>query len=201
MKKLLILSIIVIVAGVVLYFGMSGKKLSQISNLGSSPTESQTEGQEEKLAPVEPNEIFAEPVVYGALKESYSGQNFSFKYPDGFKVSSVPASQPSPSEVEGEIITLENNKGNGFQIFAMSFDEPGPITPERIWRDQPDAEINDPKNAQLDDLKALVFNGYDEDLGETFEAWAVYKNKLYQISGPKTAEKLITETLETWRWK
>ncbi|MDO8496472.1 MAG: hypothetical protein Q7S43_03385 [bacterium] len=191
MKKLFI-SFIIIGLGLVFYFGFNGKdKLANIT--ADSLSDQLPPDQKENV--VEPDKIFAEPVEYGSLKESYSGQDFSFKYPDGFKVSSNPVNSIQ------EIVTVENKKGSGFQIFLLAFDESGPITPERIHKDLPDAEINDPKDADLDGEKTLVFNGYDQDMGETFEAWVIYKDKLYQIAGPKTARKLITETLETWRWK
>lgn len=185
---------IFIAAIAVVYFNWNGKnKLGQITdNLDlSSPESSIKEGN----SAAESGDVFAEPVVYGSLKESYSGQNFSFKYPEGFRAVSALMDESR------EVVTVENEKGGGFQIFTMVWDESEPITPERIWEDVPDAEINDPRNAELDGIKVLVFNGHDEDVGETFEVWAVNKAKLYQIAGPKTAEKLVIETLETWEWK
>lgn len=204
MKKFLIFIVIIGIAGVAVYFGFNGKDFAQVSGpvepgSETSGTLDSGEAAAGSSTAWEPDPIFAEPVVYGQLKQSYSGSGFSFKYSDGFKVASNLS--PAPSGIEGETVTVENQKGSGFQIFIIAFDEPGPITPERIWQDMPDMEINDPKNAQLDGVKTLVFNGYDEDMGETFEAWVVRKGKLYQISGPKTAEKLMIETLETWEWK
>lgn len=125
--------------------------------------------------------------------KTYQTKDFSFKYDERFKITNT-------LNNGNEITTAEDDKF-GFQIFIMPFDEPGPITPERILQDVPDMEINDPKNADLDGVKTLVFNGYDEDMGETFEAWIVHKGKLYQIAGPKIARQIIIETLETWRWK
>ncbi|MDP3696722.1 MAG: hypothetical protein Q8R55_01685 [Candidatus Taylorbacteria bacterium] len=194
MRKFIIIAAVLIVVGLTLYFSFYVKDNLSRLNLDISPTESPAEKAGEEVMPVEPDKVFTEPIVYGQLKQTYSGSGFSLKYPDNFKVSSAPVES-------GEIITIENEKGSGFQIFITAWDEPGPITPERIWQDMPDTEINDPKNADLDGSKTLVFNGYDEDMGETFEAWTVHKGKLYQITGPKTAEKLIVETLETWGWK
>ncbi len=183
----------VLIAGIALYFGLNDKdSLTRLNLVNVMPSVTPAEGQE---AVIESDPVFAQPLIYGQLKQLYSGQNYSFKYPDGFKVS------PSPVGDLEEIVTIENSKGSGFQIFILAFDESGPITPERIQQDLPDAEINDPKNADLDGAKTLVFNGYDEDMGETFESWTVHKGKLYQISGPKTAERLVIETLETWEWK
>lgn len=194
MKKFFITIILFVGAGLVFYYGFGGKNISRF-NLDISPSESPVEEQGALVELVEPDEIFAEPVVYGSLKETYSHAGFSFKYPGGFKVSSTPVSTTQ------EVVTIENEKGTGFQIFILAWDESGPITPERIWQDMPDADVIDPKNAELDGVKTLVFYGYNEDMGETFEAWVVRKGKLYQIAGPRAAEQLIVETLETWRWK
>lgn len=191
MKKIIIITIILGVAGSVYYFGFG--RGDEIGNLTKNEQD-----QENKESPDNAEEIseqvFAEPVEFSSLKNNYSGNNFSFKYPDGFKALSNMIE-------DGSIVTVENSKGSGFQIFSSVFDESGPITPERIMEDIPDIVINDPKNAQLDSVQALVFTGYDEVFGDTFEVWVVNKGQLYQIVGPKTAEKLITETLETWSWK
>ena len=195
MRKFFATIFVLGIAGTVFYFGFIGKdQLSQIS-AGPEQTElpvDETAG--EKIA-IEPDQVFTEPIVYTSLKQAYSGTTFSFKYPDGFKVSSIPV------DTSQEVITIENSKGSGFQISVMPFDESGPITTERIKKDLPDAQINDPKNAELDGIKTIVFYGYDEAIGETFETWPIYKGKMYQIMGSKTAEKLIIETLETWRWQ
>ncbi len=198
MKKFIIIAVVVVIAGSVVYFRFGGKeKLNQIVNPEASPADS---ADQEQLSPDEPDKVFSEPVTFSSLTQVYSGTNFSFKYSAGFKATLVPATQPD-SGVAGEVVTVENSKGSGFQVFSMPFNESGPITPERIKKDQPDADVLEPKNAQLDGVQALVFYGYNGDMGETFEVWAVRKGKLYQIAGPKTAEDLIIKTLETWDWK
>src|SRR3989344_8195869 len=198
MKKFLIITTLIATVGFVLYLGL-GTSISRLNLDILVPTESPAE---EQLVPIEPDEVFAEPITYGALKQSYSHTAFSFNYSEGFKIllNQISATELAPSRVEGEIITVENSKGSGFQILITSFDEPGPITPERIWQDEPEADIIDPKWADLDGIKTIAFYGYNEDMGETFEVWPIYKGKLYQIAGPKTAEDLIVETLETGRW-
>lgn len=191
MRKFVIIGIVfVIVAGAAVFFVMSKKDSVQVAG----ENQEEVAPNEEALPSVEPDPVFAEPVTYSTLNKQYTYGNFSFKYSEGFKITG--------NNVEGgEMITAENPKGSGFQIFIIPFDEPGPITPERIWQDIPDLEITDPKNAELDKSKTLVFYSYDDDFGPTFEAWTIYKGKLYQINGPKTAEQLIIETLETWDWK
>jgi hypothetical protein len=199
MRKFLFITVLVLIAVSVYYFSFEGK--SKLANIfdGAKPDSfddfENAETVSGNSAILEPDPIFAEPVKYSSLNTVYSSNYFSIKYPDGFKVFQTQISSAQ------EVFTVENVKGSGFQIFVISWDEAGPITPERIWQDELDAEINDPKNADLDGSKALVFYGYNGDLGETFEVWTARKGKLYQITGPKTAEDLIISTLETWDWK
>ena len=108
-------------------------------------------------------------------------EEFTVKYPDGYKVYST-----TP-----DVITVENEAGNGLQITTTAFDEAGPITEERIRQDLPDALINEPGLAKLDGEQSLVFYGNDEDLGETFEVWVVHDGKLYQIMSAKDDEKMV----------
>ena len=187
MRRFLVAIIIIAGIGIVLYFSLSGRnKSGQVIESSPSPS----------VAPSSEPDVFTQPVSFGQLGETYTlPHNFSFRYPAEFKVSS------NSTSGSNEVITVENKAGSGFQIFTMPFNEPGPITPDRIRKDLPDAVINDPKNANLDGIKALVYYGYDDALGDTFEVWAVHKGALYQIMGPKTAEGLITKTLETWAWK
>jgi hypothetical protein len=126
------------------------------------------------------------------LEKYESGRGFSFWHP-GFKASAVPNNN-------GELLTFDKGPVS-FQIFIMPFDEPGPITPERIWQDVPDMEINNAREADLDGVETVVFNSYDEALGETFEVWLVYKGRLYQIMTTREQEKLLIEILNTWNWK
>ena len=122
--------------------------------------------------------------------EEKNQQEFTVKYPEGYKVYST-----AP-----DVITVENEAGQGFQIAVTAFDESGPITPERIQQDLPDAEINEPGLAKLDGEQTLVFYGYDEDIGETFEAWVVHNGKLYQIMSAKSDENMLESLLDTWKW-
>lgn len=189
-KKTLVILFILLVASLVVYFGFFSRDSSQ-----SGENRLENEDVNSEVTVGEPDPIFAQPLIYSSLKNLYSGRDYAFNYSQEFKVSLT-----SISSTE-EVTTIENADGSGFQIFSMLWDESEPITPERIWEDEPDAEITDPKNADLDGIKALVFYGYNGDIGETFEVWTVRNGKLFQITGPKTAEKLITETLETWEWR
>lgn len=112
----------------------------------------------------------------------------------------LPAGYTMTSPDDG-IYTIEDQTGTGMQISITAFDEPGPITEERIRQDLPDAVIDEPGQAKLDGELSFIFYGFDEDMGDTFEVWAVHGGKLYQIMGAKEQEKEIETILNTWKWK
>jgi hypothetical protein len=123
-----------------------------------------------------------------------ASQYFSIREPIGYTVYAPVRNQ------EEELLTIENRQGSGFQIYSIAFDEPGPVTAERILEDLPDADINEPSRATLDGTDTFVFYGFHQDLGETFEVWVIHRKRLYQITGPKEQEKFMVETLNTWKW-
>lgn len=96
--------------------------------------------------------------------------------------------------------TYEKGPKEGFQVFVTAFDEPGPITPERIWLDV-DAEINNPKYIDVAGIQALAFDSEAEDFGKTFEVWFVQNGKLYQITTYAVYEKQLLKILETWKFQ
>ena len=134
------------------------------------------------------------PSASPTLSPQSISSNFTLRVPDGYRAH-------SQLNDEEELITIENGEGAGLQIFVTPFDEPGPITEERIREDLPEAEIYEPGLAKLDGEMSFLFYGFDEDLGETFEVWAVHKGKLFQIMSAKVDESLVEKTLDTWKWK
>lgn len=123
--------------------------------------------------------------------------DFSIDYPKGFKTTTY---EPE----EGiKIITFENSSSGAeeaFQIFIMPFDEPGPLTKERIWLDL-DVEIENAENISVGGVQALSFKGRDESLGETFEVWLIHSGKVYQVTAPFTFKDSLKEILKTWKFQ
>src|SRR3989344_3965571 len=83
------------------------------------------------------------PSASPTLSPQSISSNFTLRVPDGYRAH-------SQLNDEEELITIENGEGAGLQIFVTPFDEPGPITEERIREDLPDAEIYEPGLAKLD---------------------------------------------------
>jgi len=89
-------------------------------------------------------------------------------------------------EEEGGDVILATNPayGMGFQIFIQPFDEPGPLTLERIRRDLPDFLMTNVVETELisDATPLLRFQSRDDVLGELREAWFIRDGFLYEIS-------------------
>lgn len=173
----IIIAIVSIVLGVVLKFNNKKKMTAAIQQrpIINSPTDNQ---------PSTANK-FEHPVL-----------KFSFQYPESFELNRI-------KEEIGETLLAQDQKNpkTTFQIFILPFDEPGPLTPERIKRDLPEIKIETPKYIEINGIKGLTFYGLDQDLENTYEVWFVYKEKLYQITTYKSVENLMIEILKTWRFK
>ena len=129
---------------------------------------------------------------------------FSFGQPDGFNISDF-------EEGGGKVILVKNvgssvsnnsnNYENGFQIFIAAFDEPGPITKERILKDIPDMKIVGEQYIDVGGERALNFTSQDDLGGETREIWMVHGGFLYQVKGYKNFEEKMIEVLKTWKFQ
>ena len=126
-----------------------------------------------------------------------SKYDFSFKYPDGFNISEF-------KEGEGDIVLAQmQGKEIGFQFFIMPFDEPGPITAERIKQDLPDMKINNPQSVIIgkNNIKALIFFTNDSGFGLAREVWFIYQGNLYQVSTYAKLDLFIGQVLSTLSFK
>lgn len=129
------------------------------------------------------------------MSETYSNSKygFSFHYSKEFNTSEF-------SEGDRDVILVKDETGDGFQISITPFDEPGPITKERILKDIPDMRINSDKEISVGGEKALSFSSKEESL-ETLEIWFVHLGNLYQISAFASFEKQMMKILDTWRFQ
>lgn len=156
-------------------------------------------------SPPTPEEV-AEDVRGGSVAAAdESGQSvytntaygFSFTYPDGLVISSV-------ADLDGDVILVREPDGEReFQIYVMSFDEPGPITQERIHQDLPELQVENPQQVLTGGgaIQALIFNGQSEDFGSTREVWFVAGGNLYQVITHEGMDGFVGPILETLRFQ
>ncbi|OGZ32862.1 MAG: hypothetical protein A2V69_00610 [Candidatus Portnoybacteria bacterium RBG_13_40_8] len=138
-----------------------------------------------------------------------SQYRFSFEYPKDFTVTKFQEGEDGDTILvqyreQSEQVSTSINKypdGSSFQIFISPFDEPGPLTKERILQDLPDLIIKNPEQRVLKNgAVALVFFSEEQSLGETREIWFIHNNHLYQITTNKELDGLVAKILETWRF-
>ncbi len=138
---------------------------------------------------------------------THPGYGFSFDYPadwsaDLFEDDSGPA---SPS-LGGEVAVIQNSE-TGILIYIYPFDEPGPISKERILRDVPDMKIANGKQIKIapstgsgQTIDALSFDSDEREIGPTREVWFVFGGFLYQLSAAEGGEEALNKMIETWKF-
>jgi len=105
---------------------------------------------------------------------------------------------------ESEIVLLQGPDPNQeIQIVARAFDEPGPLTVERIQRDVPEMVIDEPQNVLIGSaqIPALLFWSTDNSAGRTREVWFVQGGYLYQVTTKAENDELLAGIMETWTFE
>ena len=161
----------------------------------------------DQSAEVAPDYPFTNP----ELTERYEdgGLGFFVDYPKGFMVNNT-----EEENVKVLIFSKADSDppageaGESFQIFIMPYDEPGPITPERILIDQPEIVMKDPQTVPIAGEEALVFFSADPDIGDVREVWFVHPSttlgasgRLYQASTYAKYDELLAKVMRTFRFK
>ncbi len=137
------------------------------------------------------------PFTNPDLKARYTDPdlNFFVDYPEGFTVNNT------GEENVKVLVFSKANSEESFQIFIMPYDEPGPITPERILIDQPDIVMKDPQTVPIAGEEALVFFSTDPDIGDVREVWFVHQDRLYQTSTYAKYDELLAKVMRTFKFK
>ena len=130
---------------------------------------------------------------------------FSFFYPGDMNVGSF-------DEGEGEMVLVQSGGsdsppfkggargGYGVQLYISPFDEPGPITPDRIKKDLPDEIISNSQTGQLNGEPALQFGSQDDSGGQTVEVWVVHQKNLYRFTAWQSSASVLQQILNSWQW-
>ena len=133
------------------------------------------------------------PSVYKNIYENEK-YRFSFKYPEGFTPREF-------SDELGDVVVVEKSGEEGFQVFVTPFDEPGPVTPERILLDVPEMIIESPQSVNIAGVETLVFFTPEEGLGKTREVWFVREGHLYQVSARSEFDAELSKIMATWKFQ
>lgn len=88
---------------------------------------------------------------------------FTFPYPADFVTFSLPT-----LDVGRRIVVESPKEGTGFEITILPFDEPAPLTANRILADLADMTLENPQSTTVGaGIPALSFDSEDEYLGPT----------------------------------
>lgn len=99
----------------------------------------------------------------------------------------------------GGAVTLafENiEKALGFQMFIVPYDEPA-ITEERFKQDIPSGVRENVEKVFIDGTEGVAFDSEDGVLGPTKEVWFIRDGYLYEVTAPKSQERLLSDVLLT----
>ena len=127
-------------------------------------------------------------------------QTFTAVSPEQLKISEVPIE----GVAGGKRILAESQTkaGEGFEVIVLPFDEPGPLTRERILQDLPDMVIKNEKTVGVGgSISALSFDSTDEGVGTTHEVWFVHGGFIYQARTYQSFGDRMEEILKSWKFK
>ncbi len=128
--------------------------------------------------------------------------NFSFLYPEGFKLTEF-------SERGGYMVLVRSAEGEAaFQVFITPYDEPAEsLTAERIHRDLPDLVMRDVGAFSFGETTAgrqvagLTFISEGPPFDVSREVWFVRGGHLYQVSAYLADQDALQAVLRTWRFE
>ena len=197
-KIALIILAIALLFGAI-YFVVSNKKSPQSEEVSNNINEYQSVSGNEQTFTIAQSED-GENNIY-----TDSQYKFSFEYPKDFTATKFQEGEDGNTIlVQSSALNQRSNQRSisGFQIFISPFDEPGPLTKERVKQDLPDLIINNPEQRVLKNgAVALVFFSEESSIGETREIWFVHNGYLYQISTYKELDSLVAKIISTWRFQ
>ena len=205
--------IIIIVGGLVLssalvflawwnqwFFG-GGADISKSLDIARSDiSEAPLSAQKEQNGVVEPQDgsLPSDSNLPGWEGYAHPTLPFAFAHPKDLKPNAF-------EDGESEVVLLQGQDPNQeIQIIARPFDEPGPITVERIHRDIPKMVVDEPQTALVTDKKipALLFwSSGGASLGKTRELWFVSDGYLYQVTARAEMDDVLAKMMETWRFE
>ncbi|MGB4076331.1 MAG: hypothetical protein WBK28_01335 [Minisyncoccia bacterium] len=150
------------------------------------------------IGTVRPSSISGEAYTGPSLQETYRNEIFHFTIaiPEGFTVGELP-----PDENGGTAIVLQNEKGEGIQIYVVSAGETAKIlTAEDIRRTIPDMAVENPEVVEIGrEYSGVAFISNNEAYeGRSREVWFYFKGNLYQISTYARLDTLLKAMFATW---
>ena len=150
---------------------------------------------------IRPSELtFGAPYEGAPLTGDYKNEKFRFALdvPEGFTTSELPEDENGSTT-----IIIQNEKGEGIQIFITPTDEgQNVLSAEQIRADIPDMKVDDVETVEIgSDYTGVAFRS-DNDAFEknSREVWFYFRGNLYQISTYARLDGLLKAMFSTWKF-
>jgi hypothetical protein len=120
----------------------------------------------------------------------------------GFFLYYPPQLQPIQYADDRPEITVAFSAGDGepgFQVYVAPIDGTT-ITNERFMRDEPSGVRKDLHNTAVAGVSAIEFQGFNANMGQTYEVWFIRDHLLYEVLTYKELEPWLNEIMSTWRF-
>lgn len=141
------------------------------------------------------DEMFIAP----QLTKEYRNETlrFSLSLPESFTAGELPVDDDG-----GRTIVLQNEHGEGIQIYARPFDDIRNLTADMIRHDIPDMEISDVQTVEIgENHSGIAFLSDNEAFGgASREVWFVFRGNVYQISTYARLDSLLQALFATWKF-
>lgn len=207
MKKNIITSAVILTVfagGIYLIYRQVAGSLAGIPADGINATDSATDTPPNAASETAPLKSGAAPQAIAEIagyqyteKYANSSYGFSFKHPQDFAVSELPAEG-------GEVVLIQNTAKNiGVQILISPFDGGEiDITADFIKAEIPDLKISQPQEVLVSlGRKGLAFMSDNEAFGgASREVWFVFGGNLYQISTYAELDGFLQGLFGTWEF-
>lgn len=133
------------------------------------------------------------------LSADYKNEQFRFALdiPEGFTVGELPG-----DEQGGIAVVLQNEKGEGIQIYIVPGGDQKVLTAEDIRASIPDMEVSSPEVVEIgNQYKGVAFLSDSAAFGgASREVWFYFGGNLYQISTYARLDPMLQAMFATWRF-
>lgn len=182
---------LVIVGGIFLYFIRPFSQKPESNFFGATTQENspgETDSNTEQTANAASRDASSNVPTHTYKNTTYK---FSLEVPQNVN--------PSDFDDDGGHNVLIQDKAFGMQVYITPFDENIILTKERIQKDVPDLEMENPITITINGIAGVAF--VSADGGQKYrQVWFVNKGHLYQTLSLVSYDTAIGEMLQSWKW-
>ena len=107
----------------------------------------------------------------------------------------------TPESGGGHTVVFDDGKdgGQSFQIYVTPYTGET-ISKERFLADEPSGVSKEQKVVLIDGVRATLFTGYNDSIGDTREVWFIRGGFLYEVVTYKELDIWLAEIMKSWKF-